>query len=353
VRLEPVEPPRPGSDTQLYRAPGVAEVAVLQQVARAPHALRLLVEGATLAEAHERAADALDAIAVLDAASRLATGIEGLEPLAVIDLFCLDARFVEEASARLRSDDVATTLLIGVRAHDGDDDEVDMESYGLRKLGMREILVPAVPRRLAETVATFLNDVARYAAASDRAIAPGDAVAFGWVDVRPIAAEGLEVFPDDASQCAPRFVREALDEPADLPGMLVICEPENDEPGAPLQAGASRAASIVASMVASAQQCGVESGLDVPRAQQTAVVSRRLAEGGPAQLRRLARDEITASGWVAVALDQEALDDPADFEVVSLVTLATWLPRSFSLLALPVGSGLTLGADETLTIHLP
>src|SRR5690606_37463695 len=128
-----------------------------------------------------RAADALDANAALEAATRLAAGAAGASRLPVVGVFSLEARLIDEASARLRADDVATTLLIGVRPHEGEGDAVDMETYGLRKLGLRELIVPAVRRSLADTVATFLNDVARYAEHTGRAIEHGDAVAFGWV----------------------------------------------------------------------------------------------------------------------------------------------------------------------------
>lgn len=343
VRLQPLpQPPDPGDDTRFHGERGLV-------AASATHAARLVTQAEAVSIAQQLAADTLDAVASLIAAEDAVAGTT--TEVAVVDLFCLHAAPLAEATRRLRSDDVAAMLVIGLRPTTPG--HVDLETFGFRKAGMRELHIPGIPRDHVDHVARFVNKVAGHVARTNRLVKPGDAMSFGWVDVVTIPAEKVSPFPDDEASCSPRYLRAAVADPAALPGVLVVCEPKDDRDETELEPGVTRAAKIVHDMIMSARSCGVERGVDVPRGSSTAVVSKRLAGGGAAQLRRLAPDEPGASGWVAVSIEEGDLDDADRFAVIDLRRLATWLPRSFPLLGMPYGTGVTLHADETLTIQLP
>jgi hypothetical protein len=346
-QLQPV--PRPGMDTALHGA--TPEVVALVESASHAYAIRLRVEMGLL-DAQRALADVLTALLAREVADALG---EGRSPhaIVVIDLFALDARLIEDAAVRLRGEEAHSQIWIAL--YPREDDSFDMESFGLRKLGLRELHVPAVAQRHTKRVAGFLNDVASYAASTGAHIKPGDAVSFGWVDVRQLSAEELEGLPDAAPDCAPRFLRDVVAAEVDeLPGVLVVFEPESDADDAPLRVGVERAARIVEQMEGAARQCGLDSGVHVPRANATAVVCDRVKQGPPIEARRLRPDEPSASGWVAVCAHADHdHEDAGSFEVVALKWLATWAPRSFAMLAAPTGTGLTVLADGQMTIRLP
>jgi hypothetical protein len=107
-------------------------------------------------------------------------------------------------------------------------------------------------------------------------------------------------------------------------------------------------------MLTAAAQCGFTQGVDVPRARHTAVVCRQVVHGPPVEARRVEPDGPDASGWVVIcARGDHDHDDPESFLVVELLELMAWLPRLFSLLACPAGTGVALGLDEAVTILLP
>jgi hypothetical protein len=352
-------PTRPslGDDTELHGAgPRGAEPAVVAAVEASQHAFYLRVEGPPqeLDEAQGVAAEVIESVLAATVASVLSAGGEVVAvPPVVIDLATLDARFAEGGVARLRSARARDRLWIGLRGEDG---AVAMETFGFRKVGQPELHVVAVAEDLVPIVSRFLNKLFLHVSVGGAVVEGGDAAAFGWVDVRLFPAERLDAYPDEPSECAPRFLREiaaAVGAPA-LPGVLVLAEPVTDEPGSRYQEGPARAAGIVHQMVEVARRCGYESGIDVPRALSSAVVCDKTAAGPPLQARRVTPDEPTASGWVAVCGDeQHDHDDPKSFEVVPLVALAERAPQLFTLLAAPVGTGVVLGTDGTLTVNLP
>ncbi len=334
----------PGVDTQLHGA----SPEVTQRIARSQSAYRLTIRrtDGELWEAHR------DAAAIL---AQLAETCVGQYPdgrLDLVDLFCLDARPLSEGIERLRADSPETTQWVGTRPVSGD--AFDVETFGLRKLGNREIHVPAIPSARLGAVCRHLNKVADYLSTTGARIDPGDVASFGWVDVRHIGAEHLAAYPDDPTLCAPRFIREALVDEAALPGVLAVYEPVDDSDEAGFVAGATRAAKIVDQMLEAAKLCGLEKDTDVPRARQTAIVCRRVGEGCQVSARRLPRESPDESGWVAVCADDAHDHDEAEsFQELSLRDLVQRAPAVFSLLAMPVGTGITVGEDSELTILLP
>ena len=355
IRVRALTPvPRPGVDTALHGA--TPEVVAL--VEAAPYACAVTLRAdVELQQAQCALADVLDALAAREVASALA-GQRSPHPIVVVDLFALDARLIESAAARLRGGEPHSQIWIALYpcsdAQAGGQRRFDMESFGLRKLGLRELHVSSVEERHTEHVARFLNDVARYAAMTGAHIKPGDAVSFGWVDVQQLPAERLPGLPDTTSACAPRFLREAIGDADELPGVLLVFEPEGDQDDPPLRAGVQRAARIVEQMMGAARQCGLDRGIEVPRANATAVVCDRVRHGLPIEARRVAPNEPSASGWVAVCKQPDHdHEDAASFELVALKQLASWAPRMFSMLAAPPGTGLTVLPDGQLTIHLP
>ncbi len=344
-RLTPVV--RPAADTVFHDAPeGLAE-----RVQQAPHAFLLSgrADAEGLLSLHERGAELLEQIAGLTAAATSdEAGVPKALAIDVVDLFCLDARPLEAAVERLRSHHPTVLLWIGARP--SAEGTLDVETFGLRKLDQREVHLPGVLPKHLDVVSHFLNKMAAYGCATGARVKPGDFASFGWVDVRLLAAEQLDSYPDDPSECAPRFMRE-LAQP--LPGVLVVAEPKADDDDT-LQLGAGRAARVVEVMVGAAKQCGFDSGVDIPRCLQTAVLCTRIAEGPPIEARRTTQDEPDASGWVAICCERgHDHQDPASFVVQPLQRLAQTAPRLFPMLAAPPGTGLLITGDNEMTVLLP
>ena len=348
-------PVRPGPEVVFPNEAG--ELA--QRVRTASHTLAVSLRepDGDLDGALGRVATVLEEVAVRAAADRLATTPGDPILLDVVDVFCLDGRPMDQAIERLRSG--ATHDRLWIRARPAAGDRFDVETYGLRRLGQRELLVPTVAQGQLPLVSRFVNQLASHLAAPGVSLSPGDATSFGWVDVRMRAAEDLAGYPDQPWMCAPRFVREAVASlgsgaEQELPGLLVVFEPEDGDPNAQLVPGASRALGLAEQLVASAHQCGITRGIDVPRGEQTAIVCTRVKEGPPVEARRIPPDERCSSGWVALCRHPDHDHEPAaGFETVSLKQLVGWIPRLFPMLAAPPGTGLTVGEDDELTIEPP
>ncbi|RLB61545.1 MAG: hypothetical protein DRI90_11100, partial [Deltaproteobacteria bacterium] len=271
------DPVRPDAEVVFHNDTG--EVA--QRVRTASHglAVRLRRSEGDPAGALAEVATVLEQVAALTIADRLASGVG--EPVAVdvVDVFGLDGRPLDQAIERLRSDEAHARLWIRARPVAGG--RFDVETHGLRSLGQRELLVPDVAKGQLHLASRFVNQLARYLAAVGAEVSAGDATSFGWVDVRMRAAEGIVGYPDEPWMCAPRFIRDAVAAVGgqvreELPGLLVVFEPDTDGPEAKLVPGASRALTLVELMVGSAHQCGIANGIDVPRAEQTAIVCTRV-----------------------------------------------------------------------------
>ena len=344
--------PRLHDDTQFH---GGGDAAC-QAYRAANYGLQLSLTASTLTRAHARAAAALDQLAVMLAAAALdPTHPEVAEPgeCLVVDVFSLDARFLPQASKRLRDGPPPAWIWLGVRPSQPTG-TFDVESFGLRKLGLREVHVPAVEQRHLTRVTDYLNSLLHYAAATGKQLKAGDATSYGWVDVRLIAAEVLSGYPDDEASCVPRFIREVCGETAPAPGVMVACEPSDDSGDAALRYGVGRASRIVEQLVGAARQCGLERAAAVPRANSTAVVCARVSHGSTIAACRVKPDEIQASGWVAVCRQPDHDHSDGDnFEVVPLKQLAATVPRLFAMLAAPPGTSVTVHENGELTVHLP
>ena len=351
VTREP--PPRLGADTVFHGDHG-------SWIEEAPYglSLRLRRQDDDLQAAHGDAVAVLEQIASLVAADALAGERSGR--LVVVDVFCLDARPIDAAIERLRSDAPEARFWLGLRPGGREgattDEVFDVETFGLRKLGRREVHVLSVPRGLVAAVSRFIAKLCDYVAFTAAPLLPGDEVSFGWVDVQLRAAEGRAGYPAEPAACAPRFVRDVVapELVLDLPGVLLVAEPEDDGVEPDYALGAIRAAGIVEQMLGAAAQCGLSEGVEVPRCRQTAVVCRQVRQGPPVEARRVKPDEPSASGWVVICQRADHDHEDADnFVVIDLLELMEWLPRLFSLLACPVGTGVVLGNDDAATILLP
>ncbi len=337
---------RPTPDTAFNGAPdGLSE-----RVMTAPHGLLLSArtDDANLWSLHECGADLLEQIATASAVVAAESGLPQALQVDVVDLFCLDARPLEAAVVRLRSRHPTALLWVGARPRG--DGSLDIETFGLRKLDQREIHVPGVQPKHLEVVSRFLNNIAGYGCGTGATIKPGDSTSFGWVDVRHLAAEALEDYPDDPEACAPRFIRELV---SSLPGVLVVAEPKADDDDT-LQLGVRRATRVIEVMVGAARQCGLGPGVEVPRGQQTAVLCTNVSQGPPLEARRTVPDEPGASGWVAICRERDHNhEDAANFVVQPLQKLAEAVPQLFPMMAAPPETGLIIGADNAMTVLLP
>jgi len=355
LQTRPLDPPpRPGDDVVFHND----ESGVLERVRTAPHALGLRLRPAAggLEEGLARAATFLEKLAARAVADQLAAAPTEPAAVDVVDVLCLDGRPIDQAIARLRSQGVQSRLWMRARPVA---DRFDVETFGLRRLGHREVLVPGVAAERLHLASRFVNQLAAYLLARGAVVSPGDAASFGWVDVRLRAAEGLAGFPDAPWQAAPAFLREAVGAFApgsaeQLPGLLVVFEPQDEGPDPVHVPGANRALDLVQELVASAEQCGLSRGLDVPRAAHTAIVCTRFSEGPPVDVRRVPPDERCSSGWVGLCRHPDHDHGPASaFQEVPLRQLVAWVPRVFPLLAAPPGTGLSVGGDDELTIDPP
>lgn len=332
------EPLRPSDDTNWHGDD--ADAAAL--VAAATHAMAIRYCGdADLHVAQSLLADVLESIGALSCART----IDGT--FVVVDVYSIDARMLVAAVARFRSEEPQARLWIGARP---DGDALQVETFGLRKLGMREVHLSAVPEASLPAVSGFLNKLCHYVSVTGAPIRPGDSVSFGWVDLRMLPAEGVVGYPDDAERCAPPFVLAAT---GVVPGVLVAAEPASDASDEWV-IGVARAAKVYRQLSEACHSCGITAEIDVPRATSTAVVCDRVPRGGPVEARRLAPDETGASGWVVVCRDPSHDHEPAEsFTVVTLLQLVGWAPRLYGMIAAPVGTGLAVGPDDELTIRLP
>jgi hypothetical protein len=321
-----IEPPRP--DAGDLHGDGDA----LRFVVDAPHALALSFhDDGDLSTLHARAADALETIAARTIAAH--PGVQ----LVVVDVLALDARPLLDGVRRLRAETPASRLWIDVRR---EGELFTAQTWGLRKLGLLELHVPALREASIAVVGGFLNKLAHYASTTGARIAPGNSVSFGWVDITLAQAEMFVV---------PRFVREALGDVRLT--VSVPSEPTSDVDDTPVL-GVTRAAATFDALVEACTACGLIDGVDVPRALSTAVICRRVGVG-PVEARRAAPDEPSASGWVAICCGDHDHDAAASFEVVTLQQLAARAPRLYPMLAAPIGTGLAIGAGDELTIELP
>jgi len=352
-RLDP--PPRPDGEEVVFHndVPGL-----MDRISAAPYALGLRFRPAAdgLDDALALAARLLEGLAARAVAAQLGAESDEAITLDVVDVLCLDGRPIDQAIERLRSTEAQARLWMRARSVG---DRFDVETYGLRRLGQREVLVPGVEEGKLALVSRFVNQFAAYLAAPGAVITPGDAASFGWVDVRLRAAEQLSGYPDEPWRSAPAYARDSVaafsaGSEQGLPGLLVVFEPQEAGPAAPYVAGASRALDLVEQLVASAHQCGFTSGVEVPRGAHTAIVCTRFEEGPPVDIRRVPPDERCSSGWVGMCCHPDHDHESASsFREVTLDQLIQWVPRLFPMLAAPAGTGLSVGVDGELTIEPP
>ncbi len=351
-RLDP--PPRPGGEEAFHNdVPGL-----IDRIRAAPHGIALRLRPATggLDHALAQAARLLEGLAARAAADQLSAPADEPVTLDVVDVLCLDGRPIDQAITRLRSTEAQSRLWMRARPVG---DRFDVETHGLRRLGQREVLVPGVEEDKLTLVTRFVNQLAAYLAATGAVVTPEDRASFGWVDVRLRAAEQLTGYPDEPWRSAPAFVRDAVavfsdESEQQLPGLLVVFEPRDAGPDAAYVAGATRALGLVEQLVASAHQCGLTNGIEVPRGAHTAIVCTRFDEGPPVDVRRVPPDARCSSGWVGMCRHPDHDHEPASsFQEVTLDQLIQWVPRVFPLLAAPPGTGLSVGPDGELTIEPP